>query len=84
MSSEGTQIGGIAQPKVTARVAQRRTGAKTGEYVCQKCQTQFKYTTGQLKCPKCGTGIADDLIPFYTEDGPEKEGLSTDEFHGGD
>jgi protein-arginine kinase activator protein McsA len=70
---------------MNAKTAQRLESIKKGTYVCQKCQTQFKYASGDLKCPKCNTMKAEDLVPFYMENDPERdEMLSRDEFAAGD
>jgi uncharacterized Zn finger protein (UPF0148 family) len=70
---------------MNARAAQRLESIKKGTYACQKCQTQFKYASGDLKCPKCGTMKADNLVPFYMENDPERdEMLSRDDFSAGD
>ena len=70
---------------MNARAAQREISIKKGTYACQKCQAQFKYQSGDLKCPKCGTVAADNLTAVYTENDPEQdEMLSRDDFSSGD
>lgn len=70
---------------MNARAAQRLESIKKGNYVCQKCQAQFKYTSGDLQCPKCDTEKADNLVPIYVENDPERdEMLTRDEFSAGD
>lgn len=70
---------------MNAKAAQRLTSTKQGDYTCEKCQAQFHHETGELKCPKCGTVKADNLIPFYTENDPAKdEMLNRDDFGSGD
>ena len=70
---------------MNARTAQRELSLKKGDYVCQKCQAQFKFDKGDLKCPKCGTTAADNLVPYYTENDPERdEMLTRDDFSSGD
>ncbi len=77
---------GVSESKnaETARTAQRTPEAKYGEYICQRCQKQFGYQGGELKCPKCGAEKADNLNSIYTEDEPSSEGLGTEDFSGGD
>jgi hypothetical protein len=70
---------------MNARAAQRLTSVKKGNYTCQKCQAQFKFEEGDLKCPSCGTTAADNLVPYYTENDPERdEMLTRDDFASGD
>jgi len=70
---------------MNAKAAQRLSSVKKGNYVCQKCQAQFKFESGDLKCPKCSTTAADDLVPFYTENDPQRdEMLTRDDFGPGD
>lgn len=70
----------------TAHEAQREERAKTGEYLCEACRTQFAFTTGNdLCCPKCKNAVADSLIPiFVPEDPGADEMLSRDDFGPGD
>jgi len=71
---------------MNAKAAQRMNNAtRQGDYTCQKCQAQFHYDSGQLKCPKCGTMQADNLVATYTEVDPQRdEMLSRDDFGQGD
>jgi uncharacterized Zn finger protein (UPF0148 family) len=74
-----------ANPMMNAKTAQRLDGARQGDYICQRCQSKFHYETGKLRCPVCSTQAAENLVPLYTENDPEKdEMLSRDEFGAGD
>ncbi|HEY9678986.1 MAG TPA: hypothetical protein V6C76_13335 [Drouetiella sp.] len=68
--------------------AQRVSGARPGEYLCQKCQTQFKFDDvdpEKLQCPKCQNKKAESLTAFYTEEDPARdEMLGKNEFAAGD
>jgi hypothetical protein len=68
----------------TARTVQRQNDIKHGTYVCQRCEKTFDYEAGRLACPQCKTAIADDLIPYYTDESPESEMLSPADFAAGD
>ena len=72
--------------KMNAKTAQRRDGgARAGDYVCQRCQSQFHYISGKLRCPVCSTMAAENLVPIYTEVDPERdEMLSREDFGQGD
>ncbi|HEY9685308.1 MAG TPA: hypothetical protein V6C86_27280 [Oculatellaceae cyanobacterium] len=70
---------------MNAKAAQRMTFVQKGSYVCQRCQALFKYDDGPLSCPMCKTTKADDLVPYYTENDPERdEMLTRDDFASGD
>ena len=71
---------------MNAKTAQRKDGGtRVGDYVCQRCQSQFHYIGGKLRCPVCATQAAENLVPFYTEVDPEKdEMLTRDDFGQGD
>lgn len=73
---------------VDAISAQRAALTRPGEYLCQKCQHQFKVEdpeTGNLACPNCKNAEADSLTPFYTEEDPKRdEMLGKKEFTAGD
>lgn len=72
------------KPKITAKTAQRQTAVKPGKYQCQRCQTNFRYSSALLQCPKCGTKTADNLLLVYTEESPENEMLTPEDFSAGD
>lgn len=69
---------------LSIRALQRCGRAKPGSYVCQACAAQFTFKSGKLLCPKCRSTAADDLVPFYTEEDPEKhEMLGVEAFTSG-
>jgi uncharacterized Zn finger protein (UPF0148 family) len=76
----------VGDSMMNAKTAQRKDGGtRLGDYVCQRCQSQFHYAGGKLRCPVCSTQAAENLVPFYTEVDPEKdEMLTRDDFGQGD
>jgi protein-arginine kinase activator protein McsA len=74
--------------KLDAVRAQRSGLIRPGDYLCQKCQTQFPCAGDQaakLQCPKCKNTSAETLTPIYTEEDPKRdEMLGKDEFSAGD
>ncbi len=57
----------------------------TGVYLCQNCQIKFKFSGGQLACPKCGSTERDNLLMIYVENDPEQEQMYNDiDWHAGD
>ncbi|MBS2001863.1 MAG: hypothetical protein U0103_22015 [Candidatus Obscuribacterales bacterium] len=73
---------------VNATSAQRANLTRPGDYLCQKCQFQFKVESGDtdhVVCPNCKNDEADSLTPFYTEEDPKRdEMLGKKEFAAGD
>lgn len=58
--------------------------AETGKYLCQVCNTKFRYETGTLTCPKCGTLTPDNMVRIDVRNDPEEERMYTeDDFLGG-
>ncbi|HEY9732080.1 MAG TPA: hypothetical protein V6C89_09210 [Drouetiella sp.] len=68
--------------------AQRASHTRPGDYLCQKCQTQFKVESADTKhvvCPNCKNDEDESLTPFYTEEDPKRdEMLGKKEFTAGD
>ena len=56
---------------------------EVGEYLCQACNSRFKYVAGRLICPACGS--IDNSVPIYMEDDPDEEQMyNKDDWHAGD
>jgi protein-arginine kinase activator protein McsA len=74
--------------KMNATEAQRANLTRPGDYLCQKCQTQFKVVSSDVddaQCPNCKNTAADSLTPYYTEEDPKRdEMLGKSEFSAGD
>jgi phage FluMu protein Com len=65
--------------KMPAKPAEKAT------YLCNKCNKQFQFASGDLKCPSCGNQNKTDLVIIYIKDDPKEEHLYTkDDFVGGD
>jgi protein-arginine kinase activator protein McsA len=73
---------------MNATEAQRANLTRPGDYLCQKCQTQFKVVSSDVddvQCPNCKNTAADSLTPYYTEEDPKRdEMLGKSEFSAGD
>ena len=73
---------------VNAVSAQRANLTRPGDYLCQKCQTQFKVESSDIDhvvCPNCQNTEAESLTPYYTEEDPKRdEMLGKKEFSAGD
>ena len=83
-SNERQQWLELSTAQVTAKVAQRQGAARSGIYVCNRCHSHFHFSKGTLRCPLCKSTVADDLVPFYTEESPEAEMLGINDFQAGD
>ncbi|HEY9777269.1 MAG TPA: hypothetical protein V6C81_26135 [Planktothrix sp.] len=86
-ADQDQQLGAVEKGLFPTAKSAQRQHARTGEYLCEKCRTNFEYTTSDkdIVCPKCHNAKADSLTPVYIEEDPqETELMSKDEFHGGD
>lgn len=58
--------------------------AEAGKYLCNVCSTKFRYESGTLTCPKCGTLTPDNMVRIDVRNDPDEEKMYTeDDFIGG-
>lgn len=57
---------------------------KPGKYLCMRCESEFAFDKGALRCPKCSNTTRNDLVPVFVRDVLEEELMHTaDDFPGG-
>ncbi len=57
---------------------------KPGMYYCVRCEEQFAFVEGALRCPNCQNTTRNDLVPVDVRDVKEEELMhTTDDFQGG-
>lgn len=57
---------------------------KPGKYHCTRCESEFAFDKGALRCPRCQNTTRNDLVPVFVRDVLEEELMHTpDDFQGG-
>lgn len=57
---------------------------KPGMYHCLRCEDEFEFVKGALRCPNCDNTKRNDLVPVDVRDVKEEELMHTaDDFQGG-
>lgn len=57
---------------------------KPGKYLCLRCESEFSFNEGALRCPHCENTGRSDLVPVFVRDVAEEELMHTpDDFQGG-
>jgi uncharacterized Zn finger protein (UPF0148 family) len=52
--------------------------------LCNVCSTKFRYESGTLTCPKCGTLTPENMVRIDVRNDPDEEKMYTeDDFIGG-
>ncbi len=58
--------------------------AEAGKYLCSVCSTKFRFESGTLNCPKCGTLTPGNMVRIDVRNDPDEEKMYTeDDFIGG-
>jgi hypothetical protein len=63
---------------VKAKMPQKPS--EPGKYECMWCDTEFAFTAkdeSKVRCPNCGNGNRQDLIPIYMVENPAEQKLYT-------
>lgn len=57
---------------------------KPGKYHCLRCDSEFNYRRGALRCPQCDNNTRNELVPIDVREVREDEIMLTpDDFPGG-
>ena len=58
--------------------------AEAGTYLCNLCNTSFKFRQGNLTCPKCLNHSRQNMVLIMVPENTLEEQMYTaDDFHGG-